>query len=712
MGEAEGPGEAGTAAGKSSEDTCTVAAGDVADAHADSASARFAAVRSRIETRARPEDVVLLQSVIEALRAGGVEHALGEVCDAAEGGALEEAVLLVPTVETIELDTNATLASLGPGGSWLNTVLLKITRNRLFTLLLPLTSVLYAVTTHLYWAEQVEAGWVVLTLALVIATFSPIFGLCNVRAVQVLVGSFENIFFLSQTVIFTICGALLLSSATRQALWVIPGVLFYMPFAIVDANPDRSSQFLAYIIGSSGFAVGIFALCFHLWVYEDRVVEVLGVSISLASRTISSHFAMMVFGANLAWRGLFHPQVLAGRPEISYVWVPRNQADIRKSIMMSRRVRDAKHHHQQQQQQSQHKILPSPANTETGLAAMLAVSLRELQLQVRTECKSGDAAHAALNELEAIYRRALHRNRSPSAAHRHDAEGLVLLLAPTFLPRRVNTSETLASLLGGQCIHRMLSRTFRNALCRMIADALWPVGMALAVAGATGSVEPELTTVATAALLAVAFLEVLLVPREVGHAILFGGNALLMYVGVLSVMLAVNGVLVMQDARARFWPQLMCLPLIASFTDALPSVHSGSPRRFLQLPSLSLMLWVCAYGLQYGQVRQASFPMHFAGGLTIDAKENMVPGTVMLALLCTRMGYRAIRHRNELTARVGMGKLTMEPHLAVKLLASHRGLRDLTIDQGERARLTTSFKAAVASTRPLPPPVPLPEVIG
>ena len=686
MGETDGTGEPGAAEDGRGQSIRTAAGDGVADACNFSASESFAAVRSRVGMGAQPEDVVLLQCVIEALRTHGVEHALSVLDLASEGeGRLEDAVLLVPMFETVKLDEGATLASLGPGGSRLNRVLLNITQTRLHKLLVPLTVVMYAVATHLYWAEQLAAGWVIVTLTALITSFVPVINLCNLHVLRVLLSSFQFWFYVSQVLIFTFCGVSLFSSATRQALWVIPGILIYLPLGLVDANPDRSFLSLSSLIGTCAFCVGIGALCFHIWVFEDRVVKVLGISFSLVSRTINAHVGMAVVGANLAWSGFFCPQVLAGRPDISYVWVPRSQANMRQSMGMPRKVRVAQ---EQQQQQQQHKVAPLPDRAETGLAAMLAASLRELQ--VKTGLKSGGGAHAALIELDAIYVRSLQRNRSASAAHRHAAEGLVLLLAPTFPLRRVDSTDTLAALLGGRRLHTNLARAFRNPLCRLLADALWPVGTALALAGATGDAEPELATAATATLLAFAVLEILLAPLEIGRAILFG-NALLLYVAGLSLTLAVIGARIMQDARARLlWPLLMCLPLLAAFTDALPTVHSGSLRRFLQFPSLALMLWVLALG---GRVRTTSFPVQLPGGTTIDLNESMLPSTATLALLCTRMAVRATCYRDEFAARVGVGKRIVPQHVAVELLASHRGMRDLALSRSERARLTASFVA-------------------
>ncbi len=685
MGETDGAGEPGAVVGDRSQSIPTAAAGDVVDARASSASSGLAAVRRMMGKDARPEDVFLLLSVIDALRTHGVEHALGVLGEAAEGGGqLEDAVLLVPMFETVEIDQSATLASLGPGGSRLNAVLLQITQTQLHKLLLPLLAVLYSVAVQLFWAEQLAAGWVIVTLTALTAVYAPVMSLCNLHVMRVLLGSFETWFLMFQTLTFTFCGMFLFLSATRQALWVIPGLVIYLPSSLIDANPDRSSQALAYGISFFAFCVGIVALCFHLWVFENRVVNVLGFSFSLASRTISAHVSMLVFMANLAWSGFSRPQVLAGRPDISYMWVPRSQWDMRKSKLPA--VKQLLDQHQYQDQQ--HKVVPLPDRAETGLAAVLAVSLRELQAQ--TEFKSGDGAHAALTELEAIYSGVLHRNRSASTAHRHTMEGLVLLLAPTFSLRRVDSSDTLAALLGGRRLHRALARAFQNPFCRLLADALWPVSAALALAGATGVVEPEPATAATAATLALAVLEVLLAPLEIGRAILFG-NALLLFAAGLSLVLAVFGALAMQDARGCLWALLMCLPLLAAFTDALPTVHRGSLRRFLQFPSLALLLWACALAMHDGRVRLYLVPVKLSGGLTLDLRESMLPNTALLALLCTRMAVRATCCRNEFAARVGVGKLVVAPHVAVKLLGTHRGMRDLTMARSERTRLAATY---------------------
>ncbi len=255
---------------------------------------------------------------------------------------------------------------------------------------------------------------------------------------------------------------------------------------------------------------------------------------------------------------------------------------------------------------------------------------------------------------------------------------LVLLLASTWHVRPVNTLDTLAARLGGQRLQSVLVSTCRSRAYHCAACALWPASLAAALAALLDRADARLAMAMTFAVLLDASLQCLLLPHIVRKAFV-RDKFMLVYMGLLTALLAVSGWLVLEDAQhARLWPLTLCFSLAALLNDEATGAGDTSLRRLLQFPSLALYLWATAASQHVGLVRRRAYLVHllFSNG-PLDVNENLVPTTVTVAVLCTYLTYRALCVRNELTGLVGLGKFQMSPWHARQLLAKQRVLLHL-----------------------------------
>lgn len=165
----------------------------------------FARVRAEVGPGVAPVELLVpLGSAIDSLVANGIDSAIAvleaeleaEVLD--NDGQLKHAVLLMPTFKTVQLDVNATFATLTPNGKLLNPLLFWLCSHTWLKLLMPLSSVVFAVCTNLYWADLVGEAWVVPAFIVVELAHLPAVHLLNLTALREVGKSFSAWFFSCQ----------------------------------------------------------------------------------------------------------------------------------------------------------------------------------------------------------------------------------------------------------------------------------------------------------------------------------------------------------------------------------------------------------------------------------------------------------------------------------------------------------------------------------